>query len=102
MQRSAVLFAYLGGLGIGGGTACAETIALIGTGNVGAVLGVRFAEVGEQVVYGSRNPSSEEVRALVERTGPLRHARIVEGLHFLRYNAVGGPLNFYFRPQPAQ
>ena len=34
--------------------------------------------------------------------GPLRHARIVEGLHFLRYNAVGGPVNFYFRPQPAQ
>jgi hypothetical protein len=31
--------------------------------------------------------------------GPLRHARIVEGLHYLRFNAVGGPLNFHFRPQ---
>jgi predicted dinucleotide-binding enzyme len=31
--------------------------------------------------------------------GPLRHARIIEGLHYLRHNAVSGPLNFHFRPE---
>jgi NADPH-dependent F420 reductase len=31
--------------------------------------------------------------------GPLRHARIVEGLHYLRSNAVGGRVNFHFRPE---
>jgi predicted dinucleotide-binding enzyme len=28
--------------------------------------------------------------------GPLRHARIVEGLHYLRANALGGRVNFHF------
>jgi 8-hydroxy-5-deazaflavin:NADPH oxidoreductase len=31
--------------------------------------------------------------------GPLRHARIVEGLHYLRFNAVTGPINYHFRPE---
>ena len=28
--------------------------------------------------------------------GPLRHARIIEGLHYLRANAYGGRINYYF------
>ena len=28
--------------------------------------------------------------------GPLRHARIIEGLHYLRANALGGRINFHF------
>ena len=28
--------------------------------------------------------------------GPLRHARIIEGLHYLRANALGGRVNFHF------
>jgi NADPH-dependent F420 reductase len=47
----------------------AETIALIGTGNVGAALGQRFAERGHTVLYGSRDPQASNVRALVEATG---------------------------------
>jgi NADPH-dependent F420 reductase len=31
--------------------------------------------------------------------GPLRHARIIEGLHFLRFNAPDGPFNYHFRPE---
>jgi hypothetical protein len=207
----------------------AATVAMIGTGNVGAALGERFADAGHRVVYGSRTPEAADVAALVQRTGqgasatspaaaaalaeivvlavpwdavgdvveslgdlagkivvdptnprstapdglrdyaletsnaeriqawapgsrvvkafntlgsetmfdppsaggpvtipvvgddraakaavvdlaraiglegidvgPLRHARIVEGLHYLRFNAVGGPLNFHFRPE---
>jgi NADPH-dependent F420 reductase len=49
--------------------AAAETIALIGTGNVGAALGRRFAERGHTVVYGSRNPDAADVAALVRETG---------------------------------
>jgi predicted dinucleotide-binding enzyme len=33
--------------------------------------------------------------------GPLRHARIIEGLHYLRANAAGGRVNFHFPRDPA-
>jgi predicted dinucleotide-binding enzyme len=49
-------------------TAHADTIAVIGTGNVGGSLGTEFAAQGHTIVYGSRNPSSDEVAALVART----------------------------------
>ena len=48
--------------------ALAETIAVIGTGSVGSALGPRFAEIGYTVVYGSRTPGREDVRALVAAT----------------------------------
>ena len=47
----------------------ADTIAIIGTGNVASALGPEFAAQGHDIVYGSRNPSRAEVLALVERTG---------------------------------
>ena len=47
----------------------AETIAVIGTGNVAGALGPEFAAQGHSIVYGSREPSRENVQALVERTG---------------------------------
>jgi len=47
----------------------AETIAVIGTGQVAGALGPSFAELGHEIVYGSRNPSRDEVKELVERTG---------------------------------
>jgi hypothetical protein len=46
----------------------AETIAVIGTGNVGAALGPEFAAQGHTIVYGSREPNREDVQALVART----------------------------------
>ena len=49
--------------------ALAETIAVIGTGNVGSALGQRFAELGHSIVYGSRNPTRPDVQALVAATG---------------------------------
>jgi predicted dinucleotide-binding enzyme len=36
----------------------AETITLIGTGNVGAALGERFAGLGHRIVSGSRTPEA--------------------------------------------
>ena len=38
----------------------AETVAMIGTGNVGAALGERFAENGHEIVYGSRDPAAAD------------------------------------------
>lgn len=54
---------------VAGGTATADVIAVIGTGKVGSALGTEFAAEGHTIVYGSRDPTSESVRSLVERTG---------------------------------
>jgi predicted dinucleotide-binding enzyme len=48
--------------------ALADRIAVIGTGNVGAALGPEFATLGHDIVYGSRDPSRDDVQALVDRT----------------------------------
>ena len=47
----------------------AETIAIIGTGEVAGALGPEFAAQGHDIVYGSRNRDRDEVRELVARTG---------------------------------
>lgn len=46
-----------------------ETVAVIGTGDMGDSIGPRFAGLGYRVVYGSRSPESDRVRALVRKTG---------------------------------
>jgi len=46
-----------------------ETVALIGTGDMGDSLGPRLASIGYRVVYGTRSPDSERVRELVAQTG---------------------------------
>jgi 8-hydroxy-5-deazaflavin:NADPH oxidoreductase len=50
-------------------TPASETIAMIGTGNVGATLGKLWAARGHTIIYGSRTPDDERVRALVADTG---------------------------------
>ncbi len=49
--------------------AAADTIAVVGTGEVGGALGPEFAAQGHTIVYGSRNPQRDKVTELVERTG---------------------------------
>lgn len=46
-----------------------ETIAIIGTGDMGDSFGQRFAALGYTVIYGSRTPDSDRVKALVALTG---------------------------------
>ncbi len=46
-----------------------ETVALIGTGDMGDSLGPRLAQLGYRVVYGTRDPASDKVKALVASTG---------------------------------
>jgi predicted dinucleotide-binding enzyme len=54
---------------VGCNAADMETVAVIGTGDMGDSLGPRFANLGYRVVYGSRSPESDRVKALVEMTG---------------------------------
>ncbi len=54
--------------------ALADTIAVIGTGDVGGALGPAFAAQGHTIVYGSRDPERGKVKDLVERTGELASA----------------------------
>jgi predicted dinucleotide-binding enzyme len=50
-------------------TAHADTIAIIGSGNVARALGPEFAAQGHTIIYGSRDPSKSTVRDLVADTG---------------------------------
>jgi len=52
-----------------GNVAAADTIAVIGTGDVAHALGVEFAAQGHTIVYGSRKPDRGSVRKLVDATG---------------------------------
>ena len=65
---SAGLAALLLGLAFHG-SSMADTIAIIGTGNVAGALGPEFAAQGHDIIYGSREPGRDDVVALVERTG---------------------------------
>jgi predicted dinucleotide-binding enzyme len=55
--------------------AAADVVAVIGTGRVGSALGTELADQGHRIIYGSRNPTTEAVRDLVERTGNGAKAR---------------------------
>jgi hypothetical protein len=46
-----------------------DTLALIGTGDFGNSFGPRLAALGYPIVYGSRNPESDKVKALLKKTG---------------------------------
>lgn len=46
-----------------------ETVAVIGAGHVGGALGPQLARLGHPVVYGSREPQRDDVRALLAQTG---------------------------------
>jgi predicted dinucleotide-binding enzyme len=51
------------------GAAAADTVAVIGTGNVGMAIGTEFAGLGHTVIYGSRSPLSLKTVDLVTKTG---------------------------------
>lgn len=51
------------------GAARAETIAIVGTGQVANALGPMLAEQGHTIIYGSRDPTRDTIRELIARTG---------------------------------
>ncbi len=67
LPRMMAVFLAAGFLGVS--LASAETIAVIGTGDVARALGPEFAALGHKIVYGSRDPSQQKVIDLVTRTG---------------------------------
>jgi hypothetical protein len=72
------------------------TVAVLGTGRVGAALGPRFAERGFAVIYGSREPTRESVQALVARTGggvPARAADYLEAVTAADWVVIALPWN---------
>lgn len=55
-----------------------DTVAMIGTGRVGSALGPRFAALGYTVIYGSRDPGSERVQALIQQSPGRASAALPE------------------------
>jgi len=60
------------------GAAQAETIAIIGTGNVGMALGTEFATQGHTIIYGSRDPDGLKAQDLVDKTSGDASAALPE------------------------
>ena len=49
-------------------------IGIIGSGNVGGALGTRWAQAGHRVIFGSRNPASDDMRQLAASAGSTARA----------------------------
>jgi NADPH-dependent F420 reductase len=49
-------------------------IGIIGSGNVGGTLGSRWAQSGHEVVFGSRDPNSDDLKELAGRSGKTARA----------------------------
>lgn len=71
-----------------------DTVAVIGTGDMGDSLGPQLAKLGYRVVYGSRTPDSEKVTALVAKTSHEASATTV------RKAAQQGDIVFTLVPWP--
>lgn len=56
----------------------AENIAVIGTGMMGGAIGPRMAELGHTIIYGSRDPASERIQKLLDRTAGEASAKTQE------------------------
>ena len=71
MKSTAVVPALILAFGFGVPSAAQDkpTVAIIGTGNLAGVLGPALGQQGYAVVYGSREPERDSVRALVARSG---------------------------------
>jgi len=69
MMSNSRVYALIVMAAVFSGTAFAERITIIGTGDVAGALGPEFAAQGHEIVYGSRDPNRSEVRELVARTG---------------------------------
>lgn len=76
MKAGLILLAILG-TAVPCGRAVAQdkpAVAIIGTGTLAGTIGPAMGERGYSVIYGSRDPSRESVRTLVEPTGPKASA----------------------------
>ncbi len=57
-------------------------IGIIGSGSVGGALGIRWAQAGHRVAFGSRNPAADDLKKLVARAGAdARATTLQEAAH---------------------
>lgn len=54
-------------------------IAVLGAGNIGGTLGVKWAQAGHEVVFGVRDPSGEKVQARLAEAGSMASAGTLTG-----------------------
>jgi predicted dinucleotide-binding enzyme len=71
MKKTALLFVFVGLAGLLAPVSAQDkpVVAMIGTGTLAGTFGPAIGRAGYRVVYGSRDPARESVRALVARTG---------------------------------
>ncbi len=71
MNQTAIRLALVASMAFGGPSVAQDkpTVAIIGTGNLAGMLGPALGQRGYAVVYGSREPERDSVRALVARSG---------------------------------
>jgi hypothetical protein len=53
-------------------------IGIIGSGNVGGTLGTRWAQIGHNVVFGSRNPGAGDLKQVVTKAGTTARAATLQ------------------------
>ena len=53
-------------------------IGIIGSGNVGSALGTRWAQIGHNVVFGSRNPGADDLKQVVTKAGTTSRAATLQ------------------------
>jgi len=53
-------------------------IAILGTGNIGSILGTKWAKAGHTIYFGARNPQKPELQTLVKSLGTNAHAVSIE------------------------
>ena len=73
MKSASVILLFLLGLASAASPAAdagKPVVALIGTGTLASTLGPAIGRAGYPLVYGSRDPSRDSVRELVEKSGP--------------------------------
>jgi predicted dinucleotide-binding enzyme len=69
-------------------------IAIIGNGNVGGTLGARWAQLGHDIVYGTRDPNGERTQAALAASGPrARAASPAEAAAFGEVVLIAMPYN---------
>ena len=64
-----LLLAALTAFSISASAQDSDTVAVIGTGDMGDSLGPKLSGLGYRIVYGSRDPERKSVQELVDRTG---------------------------------
>jgi hypothetical protein len=70
-------------------------IGIIGSGNVGGALGTRWAQIGHNVVFGSRNPGADDLKQVVAKAGTTARATT------LQEAATGSEILMLATPWPA-